>query len=328
MSWDEDELHRWIARASAPRALVGSQGHDAAVTARPKGRLVSCHDQCVEGVHAELDVRPEAFGGKAVRRALSDLAATAATARGVLLGLSAPRDRATRWMRGVITGARRAAEESGAEVWGGDLAAAPGPARLGVTALGEASARTKPVGRDRARVGQLVVCTGPVGGSILGRHLRFTPRLDAGRRLAAAGATAMMDVSDGLAWDLYRMSRASRVRIELDHVPVHADARRLARRNGESAIRHALHDGEDHELLATLTPADAERAVRAARARGEPWCVVGRVTRGAGLRLVGDAAAPEHADARTTADARRGENERAPLARDWTPDEGGWRHGR
>ncbi len=315
MSWDEDDLHRWLARASAPRALVGSWGHDAAVTTRPKGRLVSCHDQCVEGVHADVGVKPEAFGGKAVRRALSDLAATAATARGVLLGLSAPRERSERWMRGVLTGARRAAVECGAEVWGGDLAAAPGPARLGVTALGEVPLRGKPVGRDRARVGQLVVCTGPVGGSILGRHLRFTPRLDAGRRLAAAGATAMMDVSDGLAWDLFRLARASRVRIELEHVPVHDDARRLARRrgrlkqsDGRDALWHALHDGEDHELLATMMPADAERAVRAARARGEAWSVVGRVARGAGLRLVGDAAGGP--------------------ARAWSPDEGGWRHGR
>lgn len=308
MSWDEDEIHRWLARASKPRAFVGSLGHDAAVTARPRGRLVSCLDQCIEGVHVTADATANAFGRKAANRALSDLAATAAAPRGILLGISAPRERDACWIRATIQGVRKAADAVGAELWGGDLAAAPGPARLSVTALGELTGTGKPVARDRARVGQWVICTGPFGGSLGGRHLRFTPRIDAGRRLASRGATAMMDVSDGLAWDLFRLARASRVKIELFDVPIHRDARRAAREGGRSALWHALHDGEDHELLATLSESDALRAQVDAARRGEDWTLIGRVRRGDGLHLTGDAAEGD--------------------PRDWSPAEGGFRHGR
>jgi thiamine-monophosphate kinase len=308
VSWDEDEIHRWLASANKPRAFVGSQGHDAAVTKRPRGRLVSCLDHCIEGVHVPGPAVASALGRKAANRALSDLAATAATPRGILLGLSAPRERDTRWIRATIQAVRKAAAAVGAELWGGDLAAAPGPARLSVTALGEWTGSGKPVGRDRARVGQWVICTGPLGGSLAGRHLRFEPRVDAGQRLAASGATAMMDVSDGLAWDLHRLARASQVCVELFDVQIHRDARRTARASGKTALWHALHDGEDHELIATLSESDALRVQSAAARRGESWTLIGRVRRGRGLRLTGAAADSD--------------------PREWSPDEGGFRHGR
>lgn len=264
-------------------------------------------DQCIEGVHVAVDETPAAYGRKAANRALSDLAATAATPRGLMLGLSAPPVKTTRWMHAVIEAVRRAAQAVGADLWGGDLAAANGPARISVTALGELERKGKPVGRDRARAGQVVVCTGAVGGARAGRHLRFVPRVDAGKRLAAAGCTAMMDVSDGLAWDLYRLARAAGVRVELDEVPVHSDARRAARTGDHTAVWHALHDGEDHELVATLSAAAAHRALDAAARRGEHWVIIGRVRAGSGLHLMGSAA------------------EGRP--RRWTPAEGGYRHG-
>jgi thiamine-monophosphate kinase len=270
--------------------------------------LVSCLDQCIEGVHVTTGVSASAFGRKAANRALSDLAATAAKPLGILIGLSAAAERDSRWMRATIDGARRAAAAVGAELWGGDLAAVPGPARLAITALGELVGTRKPVGRDRARAGQVVICTGSVGGSILGRHLRFEPRVDAGLQLSAQGATALMDVSDGLAWDLYRLARSSKVRIELTDVPVHHDAQRLARTDHRTALWHALHDGEDHELIATLSATDADAARASATRRGEQWTIIGRVLRGSGLHLIGDAA------------------EGNPRA--WSPTEGGYSHGR
>jgi thiamine-monophosphate kinase len=112
-----------------------------------------------------------------------------------------------------------------------------------------------------------------------------------------------MDVSDGLAWDLYRMARASGVgfELELGRVPLHRDARRLARRSGRTALDHALHDGEDHELVATL---DA-RALARARAAGLALVEIGRVVRGSGLVLC-------------AADGRRTR---------WHARRGGWKHG-
>lgn len=95
----------------------------------------------------------------------------------------------------------------------------------------------------------------------------------------------MMDVSDGLARDLARIARASQVRIDLECVPTHADAEQLAAGSGRSAREHALHDGEDHELLATLAPGAWAAVEEQAMLRFPELSVVGRVRTGAGLWL-------------------------------------------
>jgi thiamine-monophosphate kinase len=295
MSWSEDRLHRWLARASAPR--------DAAVLRALRGRPVLCCDTCIEGVHFERSTAPRAAGAKAARRALSDLAATGARPRALLLALSAPRRAPEARLRGLIEGVRAAARSAGAELVGGDLACHRGPLHLAVSALGEYALAGPPPERSRARPGDLVLLSGPVGGSLLGRHLRFVPRLDEGRFLAAAGAHALMDVSDGLAWDLFRLARAAGVAIELEleRVPLHRDAQRA----GGSALAHGLHDGEDHELIACIAPADWQRCAARARRRFPALVVIGRVARGRGLVL------------RDARGARRR----------WRTSEGGWAHG-
>ena len=293
MAWSEEELLPWIERrlrggvASNRRSRrIGSPGSDAAVVAPPAGeRLVSCCDQTVEGVHFEPQVSARLAGRKAARRALSDLAATAARPLGLLLAVRAPSGCEARWLRDAIGAVAAASEEVDGELLGGDLCCAPGPRSLTVTALGSLTARRRPPARDRARTGQLVLLTGPTGGSRAGRHLRFSPRLAEGRFLHAAGATAMMDVSDGLARDLARLARASGVALALERVPVHRDAVRAARTSGRSGRDHALSDGEDHELIATIAPRDWEAARDRARRRFPRLEVVGRVRRGSGLEV-------------------------------------------
>jgi len=302
MGWNEDTLHRWLAELPWPLGLEGSRGHDAAVLRPEAGRPVTCVDQCVEGIHFDPQVDPAAAGAKAVLRCLSDLAATAAEPRAVTLAVCAPADWSEDRLRSVITGAREAAVRHGAELVAGDLAQGPGPAALTVTAIGALPLEGRPVGRDRARPGQQVVVTGPLGGSLpSGRHLRIEPRLEAGRRLWAAGATAMMDVSDGLALDLSRLARASGVRIELDlaKVPVHDDAVRAAAEGGPSSLERALGDGEDHELVATLDSPSAIDGV----------LPIGRVLEGQGLVLL--APGPDG----------------AVEVQEWTPGRSGWIHG-
>lgn len=283
MSWSEDQIHRWLLGKPSPRGLVGSAGHDAAVLAELRGRPVVCVDQTIEGVHYAKGTQPRLVGRKAAARALSDLAATAARPRAILVALSAPKGRSSKWIRAVLAGARSMAREYGGDLVGGDLASARGPASVSVAALGAIAGTRRPPGRDRARAGQVVVLTGPVGGSLLGRHLRIRPRIAEGETLFACGATAMMDVSDGLAWDLFRLARASGVRIEIDlaRVPVHADARRLAREDPRDPLWHALHDGEDHELVASMSVNAATRA----RKRLPRLVVLGRASRGSGLWL-------------------------------------------
>jgi thiamine-monophosphate kinase len=131
--------------------------------------------------------------------------------------------------------------------------------------------------------------SGPTGGSRLGRHLRFEPRVELGAWLHAQGATALMDVSDGLSLDLSRMATSSGVRIDLEHVPIHRDAERAGRLSGRTPEWHALNDGEDYELLATLTPARARAVLtsssRLARSGGVELRRIGTVRKGQGLFL-------------------------------------------
>ncbi|MBI5431933.1 MAG: thiamine-monophosphate kinase [Planctomycetes bacterium] len=283
MTWNEDRVHRWLSRELAPRGLSGAFGSDAAKLSGALRRPVICVDQTIEGVHCAVGTEAELVGRKAAARALSDLAASAA--RPVALVLAMALDPATdeAWIRRAIRAVQREARLHGAELVGGDLAQRRGRNTLVVTALGDGQGA--PVGRERARAGDVVLVTGPVGGSLLGRHLTFEPRVDAGLWLARNGARALMDVTDGLARDLARLARASSVRIDLERVPIHSDARRLARKSGRSAFEHALHDGEDYELLATLSKKlfaalEPELGERLPDAR-----VIGRVRRGAGLWL-------------------------------------------
>ncbi|NRB28870.1 MAG: hypothetical protein HRU37_14470, partial [Roseibacillus sp.] len=148
----------------------------------------------------------------------------------------------------------------------------------------------------------------PLGGSGLGRHLRFDPRLEAGRRLHVKHqAKALMDISDGLAWDVHRLSRASGLRARLLSAPIHREAHRAAAVDQHDALWHALHDGEDHELIAALAPAHARRAVADRSPELAMLSVIGKMEEGRGVVL----------DSSLTGGSERR----------WNPTEGGWRHG-
>lgn len=296
MSWNEDSLHRWLAEQAWPEGLVGSRGHDAAVLEPVDGRLAFCADQCIEGVHFDSGVQLALAGRKAVLRCLSDLAATRARPIAVTLTLSAAGTCEERALRSLLQGARAAAAEHGAELVAGDLASAPGALVISVSAIGRVAGGDPPPGRDRARPGQGVYLSGPVGGSAFrGRHLEIRPRFDL---IESAGeATAMMDVSDGLAWDLHRLLRASGcgARIELDALPVHPDALDAASGDATAALEAALHDGEDHELIAT-----SEVALP------DPWIRVGAVEAGEGLVLASASGRAKRLEGRWQPSATRG----------------------
>lgn len=287
MAWNEHSLHRWLARAQRPKSLLGSALHDSAVLRPLHGAPVVCVDACIEGVHFDSDCAPALAGAKAAGRALSDLAASAATPYALLLSLRAPADKSEVWMRAAIRGVRNMGQRHGAELVGGDLSLAPGPAQWTVTALGVRDPSRRAPGRDRLRLGDQLWVTGALGGSRLGRHLRIRPRWQAAVQLEAAGAHALMDISDGLCIDLWRMAQSSQVRIDLDTslVPIHRDALRMP---GDPRL-HALNDGEDHELLVGA-PRKAAKAIQ----RALPAVVaIARVTRGpAGLYCDGQAFHP------------------------------------
>jgi thiamine-monophosphate kinase len=150
---------------------------------------------------------------------------------------------------------REAAGAFGCAVVGGDTGSWGGKLALSVTILGR-SGGTAPVTRSGARPGDVLCVTGALGGSLLGRHMDFRPRVNEAIALAVLGPpTSMIDLSDGLSRDLGHLCRESGVGavVMAGAVPVHEDAVRM-RRDGRTPLDHALHDGEDYELLFTVGP--------------------------------------------------------------------------
>jgi thiamine-monophosphate kinase len=273
------------------RGLARGIEHDAAWLA---GGLVVTQDALVEGVHFRLDWTSwRDLGWKAAAVNLSDLAASGAEPVGLVITLGAPPDTAAEDVLELYGGIA----ETGVPVIGGDTTAAP-QLVLSVTALGRSE---RVPGRSGARPGDAVVVTGPLGASAAGyealragidsplaqAHRRPPIRLAEGRRLAR-DATAMLDLSDGLAADARHVAERSgcHIVVELEQVPVADGVAELAARVNRSPWQLVCGFGEDYELLATLPP-------RAAGESGFP--VVGRVEEGEGVALLLDGAPVEAA---------------------------------
>jgi thiamine-monophosphate kinase len=199
-----------------------------------------------------------------------------------VVAMMVPRNAREAWVRQVIEGMERTAKRYRTAIVGGDVASHSGKLAITVALLGETRGR-RPIRRNGARPGDVLAVTGPLGGSILGKHLRFEPRLrealELGRRF---DVHAMIDLSDGLATDLGHLCRESGVGAVIDpaKVPVSAAAKRLARKDGRSPLEHAFGDGEDYELLFALPARQAARLERSRLGR-----VIGEVAATEGLWL-------------------------------------------
>jgi thiamine-monophosphate kinase len=250
-------------------------GDDAAVLQPTAGhKLVVTTDVLVEGLDftAELS-EPEDWGWKAVVANLSDLAAMAAEARWLVLALSVPEATPVATLERVYAGVGEACRAFGVALVGGDVSAGPALS-LAVTALGEAE---RPVPRSGARPGDRLCVTGPLGAAaaglallrsgdpaaagLLGRfpglaaaHRRPRPALAMGLALARAGATAMIDLSDGLAGDALHLAEASGVGVEVHDaaVPLASGVAEAAGLLGRDPLELALGGGEDFVLAAAL----------------------------------------------------------------------------
>jgi thiamine-monophosphate kinase len=273
--------------ASGPALLLGS-GDDAAVVATADGRVVATTDVLVEGRHFRTDwSTPADVGARAAGANLADLAAMGAAPTALLVGLGIPPETEVEWVLGLVDGVAAEVSGVGAVVAGGDVVRSD---RLvvSVTALGSLEGR-EPVTRSGARAGDLVAVAGRLGWAAAGlavlsrgfrspralvdAHRRPAPPYAEGPRAAALGATAMVDVSDGLVADLGHVARASGVGIELSsdafHVP--QELTDTARALNADPMHWLLGGGEDHALAATF-PADVDLPMA--------WSVVGRVGRG------------------------------------------------
>jgi thiamine-monophosphate kinase len=286
---NEDKLLAEIGRilATGTSDVLVPRGDDAAVVAPADGPQVLTNDLLVEGVDFERRwMSPEDLGYRAIVVNVSDVAAMAGRPRYALVGLGLPPDVDPPWVIRLYAGIAEAAGEYGLTVVGGDLSRA-GEVILAVTITGEAEG-DRVVTRSGARPGDRIVVTGRLGGAAGGLALamrdevpaapawaqrlaralrRPTARVREGQVLAERGATAMIDVSDGLARDLGRLCRASAVgaEVRVDRIPVHADLFELAGVATIDPLELALGGGDDFELLATLPPDVVQHAMVALR---------------------------------------------------------------
>ena len=302
------------------RTIVGI-GDDAAVLTAPDARVVATTDLLVEGRHFRRDWSgPADIGAKAAAQNLADVAAMGAIPVALLVGFAAPGDVAVAWARDLMAGLADECARAGATVVGGDVSGAD-EIVLAITALGDLGGRD-PVTRSGARPGDVLAYAGVLGESAAGlalleagltepaaliaAHRRPAPRYAAGPEAAALGATAMIDVSDGLLADAGHLARASGVQIDIaavrlpGHPGLAAAAAALARASTagrddpvggddpaggddpvgrDAALDWMLTGGEDHALAATFPPG---------RELPSYWTVIGQVRAGQGVLVNGN----------------------------------------
>jgi thiamine-monophosphate kinase len=244
-------VRRWLGAVSPPTPF--GIGDDCAVLPAVKARQLITTDPVIYGRHFDDAVPPAAVGAKLLKRNLSDLAAMGARPTVAVLALTLdPRTR-VRWLEQFYRGLASAARRWRVRIVGGDLTQAETFIGAYLTLLGQATG-PRIVTRTGAREGDAIYVTGELGGSRLGHHWRFTPRLAEGAWLARQSAVrAMMDVSDGLAKDLRALTPpGAKPAVDAASVPVSAAARRLAGQTKKPPLHHALCDGEDYELVFAL----------------------------------------------------------------------------
>ncbi|MFI9845369.1 thiamine-phosphate kinase [Nonomuraea sp. NPDC051941] len=291
-------INRITSRLPQGAAVMLGPGDDAAVVSAPDGRVVVSTDLLIEGRHFRRDWSSGYdVGRKAAAQNLADVAAMGAVPTSLVVGLGMPADLPLTWLDGLTDGFRDECAVVGASVAGGDITRCD-LVVIGVTALGDLGGRA-PVTRSGARPGHVVAVTGRLGYAAAGwalleagvpenpvleevvvAHRRPSPPYAMGPGAAELGASAMLDVSDGLLQDLGHVAEASGVRIELDPrafavgEPVAVAAKEL----GVDPLEWVLTGGEDHALAAVF-PAEVSLP--------PSWQVVGRVAEGEGVLVHG-----------------------------------------
>jgi thiamine-monophosphate kinase len=252
----------WIRRHTPadPRILVGPGDDTAVLRWAPDRPCLVTTDMLLDGscfVLAEAGARR--VGRKAMAVNLSDIAAMAGKPLAAVVSVGLPRNGGRAIAEELFLGLREVASAFDTAIVGGDTNSWNGPLVISVTLLGEPTA-TGPVTRGGARPGDRLLVTGPLGGSILGKHLDFTPRVREAMALhAAAELHAMIDISDGLAADVNHLCEESRCGAVLwaERIPISDAARQM--QDGRSPLEHALGDGEDFELVFATPPTQVVR---------------------------------------------------------------------
>jgi thiamine-monophosphate kinase len=258
----EFELINQIRRMAAPFARISAGiGDDAAVIEFPvPARALLTVDMLMEGVDFTLQTAtPFQIGRKALAVNLSDIAAMAGRPLACVSSVALPRAGGFALGLELAQGLQSLANEMHVGVAGGDTNSWNGPVVISVTVLGEATPRG-PVPRSGARPADWIMVTGQMGGSLAGKHLNFTPRVQEALALHEAAALhAMIDISDGLAADLHHILKESGAGAVIEEAALPISAAAFAARDGRTPLEHALEDGEDFELLFTVSAEEGRK---------------------------------------------------------------------
>ena len=258
MSLSETELiQRLTQNLPADSSVLTGPGDDCAVLDWSGSKLLFKTDAIVEGIHFERDTPPKTIGRKALARALSDIAAMSGTPTHALITLGVHAEMEPSLIEAVYQGLRDCAREHHVNIVGGETTSLS-QLTLSISLIGRAS---KPILRTGSAVGDAIFVSGELGGSLAGHHLNFTPRLKEARWLSDQDIVhAMIDLSDGLATDLrHLLSDQTGAELLTRALPIRRAAKERARDNpsGKTALLAALTDGEDYELLFTVSSKDA-----------------------------------------------------------------------
>ncbi len=272
----------WLRRQTpAHRQVPLGPGDDCAVVRGMQPDWLVTTDMLLEGSHFRVaEAGAHRVGRKAMAVNLSDIAAMGGRPVAAMVSLGLPRHGTQALAEGLYAGLREMADAFDTAIVGGDTNSWDGPLVLSLTLLGEPGLHG-PIRRSGAKPGDWLFVTGPLGGSILGKHLDFTPRV---REVAILQQHvvphAMIDVSDGLAADAHHLCAESGCGATLfaDRVPISAAARRMSDDDGVSPLQHALSDGEDFELAFATSPEDGARLLATQPVPGVTLCHVGVFT--------------------------------------------------
>ena len=271
----EDRLiEKFVSHLPRGQGVMADAGDDCAVMRiSGKHNLLLLKTDCViEGVHFLRKSPPIAVGWKAMMRPLSDFAAMSGLPQFALITLIVPPTTKVSWTTNLYRGLRKAAAEFDVSIVGGETSATTGPATISVSVAGVVEGN-RWTARSGGKTNDELFVTGRLGGSAKGGHLRFRARIDESRWLTEHFPIhCMMDLSDGLGADLPRLAHASNLSFEIEENTIP--------RNRGCTIQQAINDGEDYELLFSISPKRSKSLTREWRKRfpNLPLTRIGRFT--------------------------------------------------
>ena len=279
----ERDFHHWLQQHCPPTGdqIIVGIGDDAAIVDFG-GPTVITSDSIADKVHFDSSVHSlKQIGHKAIAVSLSDIAAMGSRPIAASVDLFIPRRLEFEDLKRLFESLASTAKKYHCQIVGGDTNRWDGPLVLSTNVYGVAAVQSGHAWlMSNAKPDDLICVTGPLGGSLLGKHIAFEPRLDLAIRLAENyNISAATDITDSLAIDLKSLATASGCGFVIDaaDVPVSDAAREMAKTNGSVPLDHALYDGEDFELILCLSETEFEK-IKLDKDFGQPIYRIGTMS--------------------------------------------------